>query len=86
VVLTVSGALLVALALAVEGALRRRPGGEYAGFTAEPLFADERGQPLLQAVPVAAALTPAAPVAASEDEGFAGRGGAFGGGGASERF
>jgi hypothetical protein len=86
VVLTGAGLALVALALAVERALRRRPGGEVAGFTAAPLFSDERRQRLLQAVPVVAALTPAAPAAAREDEGFAGRGGAFGGGGASDRY
>jgi hypothetical protein len=84
VVLTASGAVLVALALGVERALRRSPGGERAGYTADALFADERQQ-LLQTVPVVAALTPGAPPAAPE-KGFAGRGGEFGGGGASGRY
>lgn len=83
VVLTLSGAALVVLALAVERALRRAPGGEIAGFTADPLFADERRAQALQIVPVVAAFTPAAP--ATEGKGFAG-GGKFGGGGASENF
>jgi hypothetical protein len=86
VVLTVSGAALVALALAVERALRRSPGGERAGFTADALFSDEQRQQLLQTVPVAAAFTPAAPPVAVDKPGFAGQGGTFGGGGASEKF
>ena len=51
VVLALSGALLVVLALAVERALRRAPAGEVAGFTADPLFLDERRQQALQLVP-----------------------------------
>jgi hypothetical protein len=86
VVLTVSGAVLIALALAVERALRRGPGGERAGYTADALFSDERRQHILQTVPVVAAFTPAAPATAVEEKGFAGRGGTFGGGGASEKF
>jgi hypothetical protein len=86
VVLTASGALLIALALAVERALRRSPGGEHTGFTADALFSDERRQHILQTVPVVAAFTPAAPAAAAEEKGFAGRGGTFGGGGASGKF
>jgi hypothetical protein len=86
VALTASGAALIALALAVERALRRGPGGERAGFTADALFADERRQQLLQTVPVIGAFTPAAPPSAVDEPGFAGRGGTFGGGGASEKF
>jgi hypothetical protein len=86
VVLTASGALLIVLALAVERALRRSPDGERGGFTADPLFSDERRQQMVQTVPVVAALTPAAHVATTEERGFAGRGGAFGGGGASDKF
>jgi hypothetical protein len=85
VALTASGALLIALALVVERALRRSPGGERAGFTADALFSDERRH-LLQTVPVVAAFTPAAPAAAAEEKGFTGHGGTFGGGGASEKF
>src|SRR5262249_8067683 len=59
VVLTVAGALLVVLALAVERALRRSPGGERWGFTADQLFSDERRQQILQTVPAVAAFTPA---------------------------
>jgi hypothetical protein len=84
-ILTLSGALLLVLALAVERALRRAPGGEIAGFTADPLFSDARRQRALQIVPVVAAFTPA-PSAPAEEKGFAGKGGRFGGGGASEKF
>jgi len=86
VVLTASGALLVVVALAVERALRGRPGGERWGFTADPLFSDDRRQRILQTVSVAATFTPAARVTATEQPGFAGRGGEFGGGGASDKF
>jgi hypothetical protein len=84
-VLTLSGALLLVLALAAERALRRAPGGDIAGFTADPLFSDERRQRALQIIPVAAAFTPAPP-ASAEEKGFAGEGGRFGGGGATEKF
>ena len=86
VVLTASGAMLIALALAVERALRGSPGGERAGFTADALFSDERRQQMLLTVPVVAALTPAASPAVAEEPGFTGGGGRFGGGGASDRF
>jgi hypothetical protein len=87
VVLTASGALLIVVALAVERMLRGRPGGERWGFTADPLFSDERRQQILQTVPVVATFTPpAAPVAAADAPGFTGRGGTFGGGGASDKF
>jgi hypothetical protein len=86
VALTISGAGLVSLALVVERVLRRGPGRERAGFTADPLFADERRERALQTLPVIAAFTPAAPAAAAEEQAFAGRGGAFGGGGASDKF
>jgi hypothetical protein len=85
VVLILAGALLVVLALVVERALRRARSGEIAGFTADPLFSDERRQQILQVVPVVAAFTPAAR-APGADPGFAGEGGRFGGGGAQEKF
>jgi len=85
VVLILAGALLVVLALAVERALRRARDGEIAGFTADPLFSDERRQQVLQIVPVVAAFTPEARTPAP-DPGFAGEGGRFGGGGAQEKF
>jgi hypothetical protein len=86
VVLTASGALLIVVALAVERALRRAPDGEREGFTADPLFSDERRQRIVQTVSVAATFTPAARVTATEQPGFAGHGGEFGGGGASDKF
>lgn len=86
VVLIASGALLIGLALAVERALRRSPGGERWGFTVDPLFSDDRRQQLLQTVPVVAAFTPAVPVVATDEPGFIPGGGAFGGGGASDKF
>jgi hypothetical protein len=84
VVLTVSGAALAVLALAVERRLRRAPGGELAGFTADPLFSDERRLHAMEVVPVVAAFT-AAPGPAAGDKGI-GAGGRFGGGGAGEKF
>lgn len=83
--LMASGAVLLGVALAVERALRRSPGGERMGFTADALFSDERRQQILQTVPVVAAFTPG-PAAAAREEGFAGRGGTFGGGGASDKY
>ena len=84
--LTLSGAALVVLTLAVERALRRAREGDIAGFTADPLFSDERRQHALQIVPVVAVFTSAAPGPAAEEKDFAGGGGKFGGGGAGEKF
>jgi hypothetical protein len=86
VVLTTAGAGLIGLALAAERTLRRSPGGERAGFTANALFSDERWQRMLHAVPAVAAFAPAAPGAVAEAKDFAPDGGTFGGGGASEKF
>lgn len=85
VVLAASGALLVLVALVVERVLRRAHGGERAGFTAEPLFADERRQQARQILPVVTAFAPGAH-APGPEPGFAGEGGRFGGGGAQEKF
>jgi hypothetical protein len=85
VVVALSGALLIVLALAVERALRRAPAGEVAGFTADPLFSDERRQQMLQVVPVVTAFTPPA-ATPTQDPGFTAEGGRFGGGGAQEKF
>jgi len=85
VVLTLSGALLVVVALALERALRRARDGELAGFTAEPLFSDERRQQALQILPVVTTFAPEAR-APGPEPGFAGEGGRFGGGGAQEKF
>jgi len=84
--LTLSGAALVVLTLAVERALRRAPDGDIVGFTADPLFSDERRQHALQIVPVVAAFTPAGPGPAAQGKDFTGGGGKFGGGGAGEKF
>jgi len=84
-VLTLSGAALVTLALAIERALRRAPDGSVAGFTADPLFSDERRQRALQIVPTVAAFTAPAAGPTAEDKGLGG-GGRFGGGGAGEKF
>lgn len=83
-ILLVAGAVLVALALALERWLSRGPEKERSGFTAEPLLSDEARARLLQAIPVAATLSPAAPAPAEER--FTPGGGSFGGGGASDRF
>jgi len=83
--LSLSGALLVVLTLALERALRRAPAREIGGFTADPLFTDERSRSALQAVPVAAAFTSAPPGPAAAGTGL-GEGGRFGGGGAGEKF
>lgn len=86
VVLTLSGAALVVLAIAVDRALRRARKSEIAGFTANPLFSDERRQHTLQVVPVVGAFTPAAPGPAVQEKNFTGGGGQFGGGGAGDNF
>jgi hypothetical protein len=79
----ISGAVVVVLALWLVRTLRRAPGGEISGFTADVLFSDERRQRVLQIGPVVATFTPpSAPLA--EEKGYAG-GGRFGGG-ASEKF
>jgi hypothetical protein len=85
-VLLVSGATLVALALAIERALRRAPRGDQAGFTTDALFSDDRGQQVLQVVAVAGTLTPAATAAASAEKSFVPGGGASGGAGASGKL
>lgn len=89
VMLTAGGALLAGVALLVERALRRAPAGERAGFTAEPLFSDERRQGTLEMAGAVATFAPRAgapPAQAPSEGGFASGGGRFGGGGAQERF
>jgi hypothetical protein len=85
-ILTVSGAVVIVLARAVERALRDTPDRERAGFTVDPLFSDERRQQMLQTVPVVATVTPSAVTPVAAEKGFAGSGGTFGGGGAGEKF
>ncbi len=87
-VLTLSGAALVVLAIAVERRLRRAPGSEIAGFTADPFFSDERRRRAMEIFPVAATFTSApgqTPGQTIDDKGIGG-GGRFGGGGAGEKF
>jgi hypothetical protein len=83
-VLTLAGAALVLLALALNRWLSKGPTHERDGFTAEPLFADEARLRALELVPVVAAHAPEArpPV----EPGFQGGGGSFGGGGAGGSF
>lgn len=83
-ILGIAGAVFLVLALVLERWLSHGPGRERSGFTAEPLFSDEMRARLLQAIPVAATLSPSAPEA--PEKGFAPGGGSFGGGGASDRF
>ncbi len=80
-----AGALLLGVALALDRWLSRGPRKERGGFTSEPLFSDEARARLLQVVPVAATLGPAAAPPVPE-KGFTPGGGSYGGGGASERF
>jgi hypothetical protein len=84
--LAASGAALVVLALVIERALRRAREGEILGFTADPLFSDLAREDALQALPVAAVLAPPAADLPAEKPDFAGGGGRFGGGGATEKF
>lgn len=84
VVLTASGALLVGAALAVNRWLRRGPGGERHGFTADALFGDAERLQAVELVPVLAAHSPAAKP--PDEPGFSGGGGGFGGGGAGSSW
>ena len=84
-VLAASGAALAGTSLLLERWLRSGADGERFGFTAAPLYDEGRRERLL---PVAAALAmaPAARVLPDERPGVAGKGGAFGGGGADGSF
>jgi hypothetical protein len=82
-VLTLAGGLLVLLALFLNRWLAKGTESERHGFTAKPLFADERlGALELAPVVVAHAPGPRPPV----EPGFQGGGGSFGGGGAGGSF
>jgi hypothetical protein len=83
-VLTLAGAALVLVALALNRWLSRGPEKERDGFTAEPLFADEARVRALELVPVVAAHAPVPQPPA--EPGFQGGGGTFGGGGAGGSF
>jgi hypothetical protein len=83
VVLTTAGALLIVLALAIERALRGSPGGERWGFTADPLFSDERRRSLRASVVAPSRRRhPSRPPTRRDSP----DGGAFGGGGAPDKF
>jgi hypothetical protein len=85
VVLTVSGAALVAAVFALRRYLDSAPGKERHGFTAEPLFEDLARRRILEAGAAVMSLSPEArPV--HEEPKFAGGGGEFGGGGSSSEF
>jgi hypothetical protein len=84
VVFVVAGSLLVGASLAVNRWLRRGPGGERNGFTADPLFADSGRLGALELVPVLGAHSPAA--RPPDEPGFSGGGGGFGGGGAGSSW
>lgn len=84
VVLTAAGALLVGATLAVNRWLRRGPGGERNGFTADPLFGDEDRLRALELAPVLGVHAPAAKP--PDEPGFSGGGGSFGGGGAGSSW
>ena len=87
VILTGSGVLLLGIALFAEKRLGRAPGGEIAGFTAEPLLEDERKRRSLELVPIVAGFGARAPASAPEPGSrFEGGGGSGGGGGASDSY
>ncbi len=84
IVLTAAGALLVGGALAVNRWLRRGPGGERGGFTADALYGDEAAFRAVELAPVLGAHAP--PAGPPEQPGFSGGGGGFGGGGAGSSY
>lgn len=83
--LTAGGLLLVAAALLLGRLFRRAPGRTLGGWTSEPLFDDADRAAALELAGAAAALSPPARDVPAEP-GFEGRGGEFGGGGASSGF
>jgi hypothetical protein len=84
-VLVAGGAALAVAAAWIERALGRARGGEMHGFTAAPLFSDERRQLTLQVVPVVATLSPSGSSPSDQPKSLS-AGGTFGGAGASEKF
>jgi hypothetical protein len=84
-VLLAAGATLLGLAFGVRRILAKRPGSEWAGLTSLPLAEDRESAGALETIAGLAAFAPAArPL--EPREGFEGRGGDFGGGGASASF
>jgi hypothetical protein len=85
VVLTLSGAALIALVFALRRFLDSGAGKERYGYTAEPLFEEMEKRGMLEAGVAVLSLSPEArPV--HQEPGFTGGGGSFGGGGASGEF
>lgn len=85
VVLTLSGAALVAVVLALRRYLDSGAEKERHGYTAEPLFEEMGRRRMLEAGAAVVSLSPEArPI--HEEPKFAGGGGSFGGGGSSSEF
>lgn len=84
-VLLAGGLILVAALLLLRRLFRRAPDRSLHGWTAEPLFDDAGRATALEFAGVAAALSPEARELPAE-EGFRGRGGEQGGGGATVDF
>jgi hypothetical protein len=82
--LSLAGAALLLLALGVNRWLSRSRGGERHGFTADPLFADERRLRAVELVPVVLAHAPES--RPEVEPGYHGGGGSFGGGGAGGSY
>lgn len=84
-VLILAGGALLAATMVLRRALERRAGGEWAGWTARELPEDRDSLEAVEIAATLATLSPAArPVEKPPD--FTGRGGEFGGGGASGTF
>ena len=86
-VLAGCGAILVGAAIAIQRALRGRPGEEWRGLTAAPLYERERdGISPLAALAAHAAGPHLTPASAPERGGLETGGGEYGGGGATGRY
>lgn len=85
VILTVSGALLIAVALLVRRFLEGGKDHERNGLTAEPPLEGKERARLLELIAATAAFTPAARDLPSEPS-YQGKGGEFGGGGSNSEF
>ncbi|MFN7940035.1 MAG: hypothetical protein U0X73_00430 [Thermoanaerobaculia bacterium] len=83
--LLVLGLVLVGLALALGRWFRRAPERTIRGWTSEALFEDGERAAVLEMAGAVVALSPRAREAPPDDR-FAGKGGEFGGGGASSDF
>lgn len=85
VILTLSGAALIAVVFGLRRYLDSGPERERGGFTAEPLFEDLARQRLLEAGAAIVSFSPDARTVHEEPK-FAGSGGEFGGGGSNSEF